>query len=703
VFADTASLSVEQVSSAVAAINPDVPVLIEADRIDGGKENQIEATGNVLLRKLDQSIRADHLLYNQESQRFEASGSVVLEQNGTTVSGSQLSLDLDAETGEMQQPSFYLRESGGRGTASLMRIQDRQHYTLKDASYTTCHVDDEDWVLKIGNLEIDRERQVGVARDTWVEFMGVPILYSPWMDFPLNDQQKSGFLSPLFGSTSKGGSELSLPYYWAIAPNRDATIAPRIIAKRGVMLSNEFRYLETNYQGEMHLDVLPDDRLAKRSRGRFSLAHHQRLPYGFNAYVDFNRVSEDAFFRDLTSDSGATSQVNLLQEGGVRYGGDWWNAAMRVQQYQTLQDPASPISSPYARLPQLTVNAQKTHYSGTSLHFAGEYVDFSHPTKVNALRLVLNPSVSYPLIEESAMYVTPKIALHSTYYAMGKNTTLSDTSRTLPLFSVDSGATFERDVHLFGKDYVNTLEPRLFYVYVPYRDQAALPNFDTAQADFSFTQIFTENRFFGSDRIGDANQATLAVSSSFFDRDTGVERLRVMVGERFSFESPRVNLIAPTTSTNRSDILLAVSGRVTDAWWLDGEAQFDPNQSHIQRYNVSTSFHPEVGKVMNFGYRFRRNVLRQIDASSQWPLSERWNAVGRWNYSVQDGRILEAIAGLEYQECCWKIRLVVQRLTTATQQTNTGIFIQLELNDLVRVGSDPLGLLKQSIPGYSVN
>jgi LPS-assembly protein len=254
---------------------------------------------------------------------------------------------------------------------------------------------------------------------------------------------------------------------------------------------------------------------------------------------------------------------------------------------------------------------------------------------------------------------------------------------------------------MFGGEYLQTLEPRIFYVYVPYKYQDLLPNFDTAQADFSFTQMFTENRFFGSDRIGDADQVTLSMTSRLLERENGMERLKVLMGERFSFKTPQVNLTTTTTTINKSDILLAAAGRITNAWSLDSEFQFDPNQAHTQRYNIAARYRPEPGKVFNMGYRFQRNTLRQTDISSQWPLSGRWRAVGRWDFSLQDSRTLEAIAGLEYNQSCWSLRLIAQRFTTATQQSNTGIFIQLELTDFVKVGSDPLNLLKQSVPGYT--
>ncbi|HUW26717.1 MAG TPA: LPS-assembly protein LptD [Gallionella sp.] len=695
-------LGVDKTLKVMTPAAQETPIFVEADRLTGKKKNQLEATGNAVLRKRGQSIRADQLVYFQDTQELDAQGSVVLEQDGNTMSGPHLKLNLDTSIGTMEQPVYYLAENAARGAADVLHIQDRQHYTLENATYTTCPADDEDWLLKMGSLEIDRDRQIGSAHHARVEFMGLPILYSPWMDFPLNDQRKSGFLAPVLGGTTKGGSELTLPYYWNIAPNRDATIAPRVMTKRGVMLNNEFRYLEAGYGGEAHVDVLPDDMLANRSRTHFAVMHSQAVTDQLSGYVNLNRVSDDAYFRDLSDTVNTTSQVNLVREGALNYNAEWWDATVRIQRYQTLQDPAEPIAAPYARVPQLNLSAQQNH-SGAAFAFAGEFVEFSHPTELNGGRLVLNPSVSYPLWSDSAFYLTPKVALHSTYYAMGRNNTgaLQDTSRTLPIYSVDSGMAFERDESLFGGDYVHTLEPRAFYVYVPYKDQTALPNFDTAQADFSFTQMFTENRFFGSDRVGDANHITLAMTSRLLEQSNGMERLKVTVGERFSYSAPRVNLVTPAASTSRSDILLAVAGRVTDAWSLDSEFQFDPNQSQTQRYNIAARFRPEPGKAVNFGYRFARNTLRQIDVSTQWPLSSRWRAVGRWNYSLQDAQILEAMVGLEYNQSCWALRLVAQQFTVGAQQINTGFFMQLELNDFLKVGSDALGVLRQSVPGYT--
>ncbi|MDD2721233.1 MAG: LPS-assembly protein LptD [Gallionella sp.] len=722
------------------------PVSVEADKLTGDQENQVEATGNAIMLNSNQTVRADRLIYDQQTGDVEGMGSVIVEQDGSTMSGPHLKLNMDTSAGFMEQPNFYLKENDSRGTGDILHIQDKQHYTLENATYTACPAGNQDWLMKMSSLKIDREEQVGVAQNARVEFMDVPILYTPWMDFPLSGQRKSGFLSPIIGGTNKGGSELTLPYYFNLAPNRDATVSPRLIAKRGLMLNNEFRYLEADYAGELHADVLPGDAISRSNRGHFSLKHSQALGAGFSAQVNFNRVSDSAYYRDLSDSMTNTSQVNLLQDAALNYSGNWWSGSARLQRFQTLQDPLAPIASPYARLPQLTLNAGR-NMGGANVTFSGEYVSFSHATALNGQRLVINPAVSYPLVNAPGYYLTPKLSLHSTSYTLGSNNAagLPNASRTLPMLSVDAGAVFERDVSLFGSKYLNTLEPRAYYVYVPYKDQSLLPVFDTAQAPFSYAQMFTENRFYGNDRVGDANQVTLAIISRFLGMDDGTERLKLMVAERFSLSTPRVNLVAPTTTTNKSDILLGASGRVSAAWSLQSEWQYSPSLARTQHFNLMARYRPETGKVLNLGFRYISDSLgtqlpgvitptgsavvngityptfggvpyatiggnsytvtspglRQINISGQWPLSSRWSAVGQWSYSYLDKRLLSGIAGVEYSQDCWTLRMVAHSFTVGSQQSSTGVFLQIELNELLKVGSDPLTLLKQSVPGYT--
>ncbi|MDD5179660.1 MAG: LPS-assembly protein LptD [Gallionellaceae bacterium] len=696
-----------------------IPVFISAQRMEGVNEKQVEAIGEAELRKRGQSISADRLLFMQDSKDLFADGAVRMEQAGNVMQGPHLKLNLDTNVGDMTQPVFHLGGNNARGNADNAHMEGKTNSTLRNVTYTTCPAGKDDWLLKMSTLEIDRNRQIGTAHNAHVEFMDVPILYTPWMDFPLNDQRKSGFLSPEFGSTVKSGSEVTLPYYLNIAPNLDATLEPRVMVKRGLLLGNELRYLEPTYSGEAHLDVLPADRIASRTRSRMTLMHVQDMGYGLSGAVNLNRVSDDAYFRDLSGTLTTTSQINLVREGVLSYAGGWWNASARLQNFQTLQDPAAPVGIPYHRLPQINLSAQSelnsdapyyiaatqtaaslqaAHQAGPMATLTGEFVDFRHPTAVSAQRLVLYPSVSYPLLAEPGLYLTPKFGLHNTHYLMGANNTaaLPDASRTVPIFSADSGIILERDWSLADQDFVQTLEPRAFYAYIPYRNQNRLPIFDSGLGGFSFAQMFTENRYIGNDRVGDTNQVTIALTSRLLDQKSGAERLNVAIGQRFSLKTPQMD---PSIS-NKSDILAAASGRITPAWSLDSNLQYNPTQSHTENYNVAAHYQPEGGKVLNLGYRFTRASIRQMDLSTQWPLYGHWHAVARWYHSFQDSRTLELLAGLEYNESCWTVRMVAQRFPVSANEFSTGFFVQLELNDLVRVGGDPLGLLPKSIPGY---
>ncbi|ADE10287.1 LPS-assembly protein LptD [Sideroxydans lithotrophicus] len=676
---------------------------INAQHVEAKKGEQLEASGNVELRQNGQVINAAHLVYGQESKDVLAEGAVRIEQTGFVVTGPVLKLNLDTDVGEMVQPQFTFSENHSRGAAETLHIEGKKNYTFDDATYTTCPAGNDDWLLRVSRLDLDRATQVGVAHNARIDFKGVPILYTPWMDFPLNDDRRSGFLGPTFGSTNTGGSEFTLPYYWNISPNFDATISPRVISKRGTQFNNEFRYLEPSYTGVARYEILSGDRVSNTSRSYLALQHAQNLGAGFGLALNLNRVSDDAYFRDLATTVSGTSQLNLLRDGTLSYGAGSWTALAKVQRFQTLQDPLSPVVVPYRRQPQVLLTGQQT-MADANVNFTSEYVDFRHDTLVNGQRLVLNPSVSYPLLNDLGYYLTPKLGMHYTQYRMGANNTtaIPDATRTLPIFSVDSGMAFERDLTSFlGGDYVQTLEPRLYYVYIPYKDQSMLPVFDSAQAPFNFGQIFSENRFFGSDRIGDANMATLALTSRMIDNEGGTERLRVMLGERFSFKAPQVNLVTPADNTNRSDILLGLGGKLSNAWNLDSLVQYNPNQTHTEAYNVTARYKPEAGKLLNLGYRFTRNTLHQADVSSQWPLFGRWQGVARLSYSLQDKRAVESLAGVEYNQACWTMRFVAQSITTATNVRSTGMFLQLELNDLVRIGSDPLDALRLSVPGYT--
>ncbi len=700
-----------EVASAVpVASAKDKAVYIEAEQIQGKKDERMEAHGNVELQQGDQKVYSDHMFYEPDTGGLSAQGSVRVVQPGGTVSGPDLEMNLESNVGEMNKPSFSFKENSARGSAEMMHRRGELNYEFDKAVYTTCPAGNDDWLLKMSRLEIDKTSQTGIAHNAWVEFKGVPLLYTPWMDFPLDGRRRSGFLGPSYGVTASGGTEFTLPYYWNIAPNYDATIAVRKISKRGYLVNDEFRYMGESYQGEINYDILPSDHIANVRRTHSTLMHTQKVGDGGVVAINLNRVSDDAYFRDLSNTLVGGTQTQLLNEGSLSYGAGWWSASMKAQTYQTLQDPLAPVAVPYFRLPQIDVSAQKK-IDDVQLNIVNEYVSFRHdnPSYVNGQRLVVYPSVTYDLLMDSGYYLKPKLGVHNTRFVMGynNNANIPDTARTVPIFSLDGGMTFERDMKLGEGGYVQTLEPRMFYVKIPYVDQDVLPIYDTSLAGFSFAQMFMENRFYGNDRVGDANMATMALTSRLIDDEGGVERLRIALGERFSYQTPKVNMPGTTDTSSRSDILLSVGGQPTSALTLDGLLQYNPVSQQTQSYNASARYAPETGKVLNLGYRYTYvdgnplHDVRQADISTQWPLFWRWHLVSRLSYSIHDQKVLEALGGLEYNQACWILRLVVQSFPTATKQVSTGIFVQLELNDLVAVGADPLSALRMSVPGYT--
>ena len=679
----------------------DAPLFVMADRIESTAPSVVEASGRVEARQAGQNFYADWLRYDFAENTLEARGNVRLEQPTLAVSGEALTLDLDLYSGEFTQPVYQFTDRPGRGGAERIDFIDDKHYRLAGATYTTCPVDNEDWYLRVGDLDLDRTRDVGVARHASLHFLGVPILYTPWMDFSLSGARKTGVLAPTIGTTERSGLDLVVPYYLNLAPNYDATLYPRVLSKRGVQLGGEFRYLLPQVNGVNRLEYLADDREAERSRWSAALTNAFQLSPSIQAGMTYNAVSDDDYFRDLSNMISATSLTHLNREAWVTLQRPTWNAELRAQTFQTLQDStADPIIEPYSRLPHARVATLQRFDSGLQFELASEATRFAHPTLVEGTRVLAYPRLRMPMTN-SYGFVTPQIGWHSTYYDLDETGTQSTITRNLPIFSVDSGVTFERPMRFAGRDYEQTLEPRAYYVYAPYRDQDAIPVFDTALLDFSYAQMFTENQFIGGDRVNDANQLTLAVTSRFTEAATGLERLALTLGQRFYFADQLVTLpgMAPRTS-NATDLLAALTGQITRAWRVDAAWQLDTETGTSIRQSFGTSYRPTPGRVLNFGYRHIDQTTEQIDVSGQWPLATRWYGMFRYNHSIQDEKLIEGLAGLEYNAGCWAVRGLYQQLATKEDQDTTSFFLQLEFTGMGRLGTNPLDVLKQSVPGY---
>ncbi len=699
----------------------DGAIFLRADRIEGSNDRSVQAFGRVELRTRGQTVLADHLLYDFDDNTITATGNVVLRKGNDWITGPSFLLRRDTSTGHFESPEFYIGDINGRGDAGRIEFAGPGVFNVTDGRYTTCIAPRNDWFVRTNDLTIDRNTNEGIAHDATVDFFGAPIFYSPYLSFPLSNERKSGFLTPTAGSTTTRGFEFAAPYYLNLAPNYDATITPRLMTKRGLQVGGQFRYLFGDPSpniGEIDAEVLPDDRVTDSTRYLLSWRHSQQFTPWLSGFVNLNKVSDDTYFSDLADRIAITSQTTLPRQGALTANYGPFSVTAQVLSFQTLQDPTQPITPPYNMLPQVLANMGTTEWAGLDWTGAAEYAQFRNPVLQEGDRAVFYPQVSWTR-QGPAWFFTARGSMHMNWYDLSAPPgttpgTPYDANPTVyvPIASVDTGLVFERNWNLFGKDFVNTLEPRAFYVYIPYRDQNNLPVFDTASDDFNFSQLFSENRYLGNDRIGDANQLTLALSSRLLDPETGAERMRVAVGQRLYFADQRVTLPGEVPrSGSSSDILVLAEGRLNEAWALSALVQQNLDAGQTQQFNVAARYTPEPGKVLNAVYRYNRDVvdpttgvpetLKQFDISGEWPLTPNWTLLGRWNYSLQDRQTLEALAGVEYNQDCWILRIVYHRLLTTTEQTTNSVFVQLELNGLARVGTSPLDLLRRSVPGYT--
>jgi LPS-assembly protein len=684
--------------------------VIDAEVIEGVADLEVTARGDAEIRRGDVSIFGDVLRYNREFGRAEAQGGVRLQSGADRFFGSRLQYSTLDDTGVLEEPGFLLqRDRLARGGADRLEILGRNHYRMSNATFTTCRPGQDDWSLEAAELELDYEREEGYADSPRLRFFGVPILGAPFASFPLENRRKSGLLTPYYAQTTTRGLEFGIPYYWNIAPERDLTLTPVYMGKRGLQLKNHLRYLDRRHAGELKLEYLPDDRDFGDSRTGVSLQHAQSFGHRLNAHLDYNKVSDDRYFVDLASQVKQVSLTNLPQDGVLAYSGSFGRAPYslqgRVQRFQTLQDPLAPIVPPYHRVPQLGFSTVINGFGGlfdSALPF--EYARFTHPTLVEGSRTSFSPTLAAPFVFPS-WYLTPRAGVRHAAYSLSPLSASRSPELSVPWLSVDSGVTFERDARWFGESLTQTLEPRLFYVYAPYREQSHIPLFDTALADFNYPQLFTENRFVGGDRFGDADQATLALTSRFLQAN-GQEVFRATVGQRYYFQDERVRLTtgSPLRQSAESDVLAAVSGRLFRYWTFDAATQYNRLAQQPERYSISVRYAPEIAKVLNASYRYNRGEnIRQIDLSAQWPVHAGWYAVGRYNYSLLDRRLLEGLAGVEYNAGCWVFRGVVQRIQAAAQVSSTAVVFQLEFNGIGQIGTDQaVELLKRNVPGYSV-
>lgn len=598
------------------------------------------------------------------------------------------------------------RSTKARADARSILFEGEDKKRLLDARYTTCEAGVDDWYIKASEISLNDYTDSGTAKNARIEFKGIPILYTPWIGFSFNDQRKSGFLAPTIGSTSRSGFEALVPYYWNIAPNMDATLATRALSKRGVQLQGEFRYLQDNFSGTSNLEYLPTDSLSSETRYYANLKHQHRFGNGWSAGYSLEKVSDDQYFSEMSTRIVTTSRINLPQQFNLDYADENWRFNAIAQKFQTLKQD----SYPYERLPQMTLVGNKYYGDiNASLYSQLSVFDINKNAPLTALgnprvtgtRTTINPSISIPFARTYG-YVTPKFGIHHTNYSVNDDPYKeSSYQRTLPIFSLDSGLYFDRDFKIAKRGYSQTLEPRLFYVYIPERDQSNIPVFDTSITDLNFSSLFSENQFVGNDRINNANQVSFALTSRFIESSTGTQRLSASIGQRYYFADQKVTLpgIEPRKN-NSSDIIAGISAQLKNSWIIDTFWQYNTDNANSVRSTISGRYNPEPGKVLNLSYSYRQDSIDQSDISAQWPLGRGWYGIGRANYSFRENRIIETIGGLEYDAGCWQARSVLQRVSTATAEANYALFFQLELGGLASIGANPLRVIQRNIPGY---
>jgi LPS-assembly protein len=706
-----------------------LPIILRAREVRGRPDVDAEAEGDVEFRRGAMVIHADKLTYDQAEDLAHASGHVVVSRDGNIFSGPELQLKVERFEGFFRTPTYRFARTGAGGKASIIEFVDDQRAIATDATYSSCSADDADdpvWILKARELRIDNEANEGVARDAVLRFYGVPILAAPVFSFPLSEERKSGFLPPSFGIDSRSGFQAAIPYYWNIAPNRDATFTIQESVRRGPAVDSEFRYLEPSYFGSVNLNLMPHDSTAGRSRYSLRGEHEGALPYDAFAQLRVMRVSDDDYWKDFPGDI-KTLTPRLLQTDLLltRPFGDWstYARALRWQVLQTV-DPTTQIVSPYDREPQIGARYAGPWKGGFDVAFEGEFNRFSNPDdhdlapRQTGLRTHAIGSIARPFFSPG-WTLTPKISFNAAAYAL--DMPLVDgrrsTGRVIPTLSLDSAWTLERETSFFGRTVRQTLEPRLFYVNTPYRRQGDLPIFDAAAKDFNFDSIFTENSFAGVDRVSDSNQLTAGVTSRVLDPDTGEEALRVGLAQRYRFRDQRVTPDNVPLTQRFSDVLVFGSTTLVPKWTFDTSAQFNPDSHRIERSLAGFRFSPGPYRTVGLTYRLTRGLSEQVELGWQWPVfgppagAERSGkpgcsgtlySVGHVNYSTRDSRLTDSIVGFEYDAGCWIGRVVVERLSTGRSEATTRLLLQLELVGLSRLGSNPLRVLKDNVPGYQL-
>jgi LPS-assembly protein len=757
------------------------PISLEADQGQLLYDGVSSVSGHVSISqpgRIVTSNKASLVAKEGDFQTAKLEGEVTVKEKNRVVVGEEANLNLKEKWYQLKN-SFYRLLVGeglsGWGTAAEVTEPPSEITELKNITYSTCPPQSRAWNLTAKRLELDQNKGRGSAYGVVMYAKGIPLFYTPFMNFPLDDRRQSGFLYPKFSFGSTSGFGLGLPYYWNIAPNQDDTIMPYFYQKRGFQLNNQYRYLTQTSRGEFDLSILPNDygfrkfqqtepfqfvrntpqimagiddlSNASTTRSLFTFQNSTSVSNEVSALINYTHVSDDYYSQDFGG-VPFIAQNQLIQQAQVSYQGESVNFLGNLQSFQTLHPVNEPVVlNQYNMLPQLLFSSRfAPRVNKFNFEWQAEGVEFtkardpgSISTPPSGERLNFIGAISFPW-NTIAGYFTPKLGEQFTQYNVGDQPVgLSDEiTRSLPFFNIDSGLYFDRSTHIYQHDYTQTLEPRIFYLYVPYKDQQDIPIFDGSLQPFSYNQLFLINRFSGEDRIGDANQISFALTSRFLDKKSGSEKFSASAGIIKYLASRKVllcqgqncqNIKYSMGSSTNTDPVSPLVGQLqyhfSPIWSTTLDAAWDPNIAQAQNASLAFQYSPMVNHIINFGYSYIRNGdyftlpnqpaqtpnkpefnLSQPTASFAWPINDRWSAVGSFGYSLNRTHPLTYFGGLQYNSCCWGVQFVLARSFSgfdpySLPEYNTGAYVQLVFKGLAKIaGNDPASLLLSNIPGY---
>jgi LPS-assembly protein len=753
------------------------PLTITSDQGEFTNEGNSIFQGHVHLIQGNRQIFANKAIIHRDPNkqkpidRIQAKSNVKITEPGLRIDGTSAELLVEEDQQVVDDAHYRLYDRHARGEAKQITIYQKTKMVLNKATYTTCNPHQNTWKLSAKQVDLNKKTGRGQARDARLYVKDIPIFYIPYMDFPIDDRRQTGFLYPSFGMTNRSGAEFSVPFYWNMAPNYDLTLTPRVLSKRGLEFQGHYRYLTRHSQGELEGSFLPNDRAYRQFRqtrisnhpkmanldpritalnthnNRQALRYKQDLQLNTysTAQLQYHTVGDDNYFMDFGDNIGIASTTQLLQQVDVNHASPYWLMQAKLQQYQTLHPFDGPVTqNVYRRLPQISLQNNVDLPLGSLWTMNSDYTHFLHKqdpltgaTFTTGDRLQLRPSLSLPLYRPSG-YIRPRIQWNMLFYALtvganNVNPQRSNPKLMLPIFDVDTGLFFERNLTVRKNAFIQTLEPRAYYLAVPFRNQNGLPNFDTGYPGFSYNQLFWDNRFTGLDRIGDANQLTLSITSRFFPENTGIERLSLTLGQINYFKKYSVTSCSQTSHScidqelpNRlrrhSSWVGMARYLIQEFWSANINAEWDPYKNKIDKNAFSIQYHPDELSVLNLGYQYLRKnpvgpdpitgksiPLNQTDTSLAWPVTEQWRLLGRWHFDLHRHRSNDISFGIEQQGCCTAVRLFVSHFLRPydVNQTNVkkyanAVYIQFVFKGLAGVGDNSMQHeLKRAIPNYT--